>query len=171
MPTRPHSLVLGSSSRYRAELLTRLGVPFDQASPDVDEACFDGQFTELAAEDFALLLAREKASALWRNGGDRWLLCADQVGVLETGGKRILLRKPGTPEACVDQLMELSGRTHQLVNGIVLRFERDGTEYVEVDVQTLTMRAFDRAEAEAYVSLRSPLDLSLIHISEPTRPY
>ena len=158
MPTRPHSLVLGSSSRYRAELLTRLGVPFDRASPDVDEASFDGQFTELAAEDFALLLAREKASALWRNGGDRWLLCADQVGVLETGGKRILLRKPGTPEACVDQLVELSGRTHQLVNGIVLRFERDGTEYVEVDVQTLTMRAFDRAEAEAYVSLRSPLD-------------
>lgn len=151
-------LLLGSSSRYRAELLRRLGVPFTQASPDVDEASFDGQFSELSAEDFALLLAREKAAALLQRGGDRWLLCADQVGVLEVDGERTLLRKPGTPEACVDQLMLLSGRTHRLVNGIVLRSERDGTELVEIDVQELTMRAFDRAEAEAYVTLRSPLD-------------
>jgi septum formation protein len=152
------SLVLGSSSRYRAGLLGRLGVAFSQESPEVDEVAFDGQFAGLSAEDFALLLARAKADALVRNGGERWVLCADQVGVLEVGGDRLLLRKPGTPEACVDQLMELSGRTHRLVNGIVLRSERDGTELVEVDVQTLTMRAFGRAEAEAYVKLRAPLD-------------
>lgn len=156
MPSRP--LVLGSSSRYRAELLRRLGVPFTQASPDVDEAAYDGQFSELSAEDFALLLARAKATALALDGGDRWLLCADQVGVLEVDGERTLLRKPGTPEACVEQLMRLSGHTHQLVNGIVLRSERDGTELFEIDVQQLTMRAFDRAEAEAYVALRAPLD-------------
>ncbi len=150
--------MLGSSSRYRAELLGRLGVPFTQASPDVDEAAFDGQFSELPAEEFALLLARAKAAALLREGGDRWLLCADQVGVLEVDGERTLLRKPGTHDACVDQLMRLSGRTHRLVNGIVLRSECEGTELVEIDVQELTMRAFDRAEAEAYVALRAPLD-------------
>ena len=154
----PPPLVLGSSSKYRAELLGRLGVPFLQASPDVDEEAFDGAFSELPADDFALLLARAKVDALLGKGGDRWLLCADQVGVLEAEGERILLRKPGTPEACVEQLLRLSGRTHSLVNGIVLRSERDGTELVEVDVQKLTMRAFDSAEAEAYVALRSPLD-------------
>ncbi len=155
-PSSP--LVLGSSSRYRAELLTRLGVPFTQTSPNVNELSYDDRFAEIPAEDFALLLARAKATALIQRDGDRWLLCADQVGVLEVDGERVLLRKPGTPEACVDQLMELSGRTHRLVNGIVLHSEIDGKELTAIDVQTLTMRAFDRAEAEAYVALRSPLD-------------
>ena len=152
------SLVLGSSSRYRAELLGRLGVPFTQEAPEVDEESYDGQFSSMSAEDFALTLARAKAAALVRTGGHRWLLCADQVGVLEAGGERILLRKPGTPERCVDQLMRLAGRTHRLVNAVVLLSERDGTEYSAIDVQELVMRPFERAEAEAYVEQRAPLD-------------
>ena len=36
-PTHPRQLVLGSTSRYRRELLDRLNTPFDVASPDVDE--------------------------------------------------------------------------------------------------------------------------------------
>lgn len=152
------SLVLGSSSRYRAELLGRLGVPFTQESPEVDEESFDDQFLSMSAEEFALTLARAKADALQRPEGDRWLLCADQVGTCEVDGERVLLRKPGTPERCVDQLMLLSGRSHQLVNGIVLRSERDGIELHAIDVQELVMRPFDREEAAAYVALRSPLD-------------
>ncbi|QDV09812.1 Maf-like protein YceF [Planctomycetes bacterium Poly30] len=150
--------MLGSSSRYRAELLARLGVPFTQESPDVDEESYDVHFPSMSAEDFALTLARAKVAALRRQGGDRWLLCADQVGVLETGGERILLRKPGTPERCVEQLLRLAGRTHRLVNGVVLLSERDGTEYTAIDVQQLEMRPFERTEAEAYVELRAPLD-------------
>jgi septum formation protein len=152
------ALVLGSSSRYRAELLGRLGVPFTQESPDVDEESYDGQFPSMSAEDFALTLARAKAAALRRPDSDRWLLCADQVGVLEAGGERILLRKPGTPERCVEQLMLLAGRTHRLVNGVVLLSEQSGTEFTAIDVQELQMRPFGRGEAEAYVAERSPLD-------------
>ncbi len=151
-------LVLGSSSRYRAELLTRLGYPFTQESPNVDEGSYDDRFHRLSGADFALELARAKAAALRQSGGDRWLLCADQVGVVEVEGQRILLRKPETPERCVDQLMQLAGRTHQLINGIVLLSERDGTEHTAIDIQELSMRSFERGEAEEYVALRSPLD-------------
>ncbi len=31
-------IVLASSSRYRREMLARLGIPFEVCSPDVDEA-------------------------------------------------------------------------------------------------------------------------------------
>lgn len=152
-------LVLGSSSRYRAELLKRLGVPFTQASPSVDERSFDERFEELGPEEFSLMLARAKVEALRQAGGSRWILCADQVGyvTLEDGRPR-QLSKPGDEETCVEQLMMLAGRSHVLVNGIVLRSEATGEELASTDIQTLTMRRFDRAEAAAYVSSCRPLD-------------
>ena len=94
------TLVLGSSSVYRARMLERLGVPFTQESPDVDERAFDGLLAELGPEGLALRLARAKAASLARAGGSRQLLCADQVGVLEVeGAPPRLLHKPGTAPA------------------------------------------------------------------------
>ncbi|MBL6755156.1 MAG: Maf family protein [Planctomycetes bacterium] len=154
-----HPLVLGSSSRYRAQLLTQLGVPFTQERPDVDERAFDPRFDRETSAEFALTLARAKADALIQEGGRRWLLCADQVGVLEApDGSRRQLSKPGTPDRCVEQLMELSGRTHALVNGLVLVSEATGQRFEAVDRQELTMRPFGRAEAASYVERFSPLD-------------
>lgn len=158
---RQLSLLLGSTSRYRAELLSRLGLPFAQEAPDVDERSYDDRFETLSSEDFALFLARLKADSILERGGggDRWILCADQVGVLtDPDGTRHLLSKPGTPERCVDQLMRLSGRTHELVNGIVLVSEATGERIEATDRQELTMRPFERAEAEAYVEEYAPLD-------------
>lgn len=152
------SLVLGSSSRYRAQLLARLGVPFTQEAPEVDERAFDAEFETSSPEAFALTLARAKAGALVRPGGERWVLCADQVGVLERAEGARLLHKPGTVERCVEQLMELSGRTHLLVNGVVLQSEATGQRLETVDRQELTMRPFDEAEARAYVERFAPLD-------------
>ena len=52
------SLVLASTSRYRRELLQRLGLPFDCARPEVDETPLNGEgpmalATRLAAAIFA----------------------------------------------------------------------------------------------------------------------
>jgi septum formation protein len=152
-------LVLGSSSRYRAKLLVQLGVTFTQESPEVDERAFDPEFDHLSPGEFALTVARSKAEAIRLEGGRRWLLCADQVGVLEApGGGRQQLTKPGTAARCVEQLMQLSGRTHSLVNGLVLVSEATGERFEAVDQQELTMRPFARAEAAAYVERFSPLD-------------
>ena len=153
------SLVLGSTSRYRAELLARLGLPFVQEAPDVDERSYDDRFETVSSHDFALTLARAKVDSIVRQGGDRWVLCADQVGVLEApGGSRALLSKPGTRERCVDQLMRLSGRTHVLVNGVVLASEATGERLETTDRTELTMRPFDREEARAYVEGFAPID-------------
>ncbi|MEM6675738.1 MAG: Maf family protein [Planctomycetota bacterium] len=153
------TLVLGSTSRYRAELLRRLGVPFEQEAPDVDERSFDARFETSSDEEFALMLANAKADSVVREGGERWILCADQIGVLEEPtGTRRLLSKPGTPDRGVEQLLGLAGRTHALVNGIVLASEASGERFETTDRQILTMRDFDRAEAAAYVEEFAPLD-------------
>jgi septum formation protein len=125
----------------------------------VDERSYDDRFETLSSGEFALLLARAKADSIRDPKGGRWILCADQIGVLtEADGSRHLLSKPKTPERNVDQLLRLSGRTHELVNGLCLVHEGTGERFEATDRQELTMRAFDRDEATAYVELRAPLD-------------
>ena len=43
LPPLPRTLVLGSSSRYRRELLQRLGLPFEVDAPEVDETPRTGE--------------------------------------------------------------------------------------------------------------------------------
>ncbi len=125
----------------------------------MNERGFDDRFETSEDAEFALIIARAKARSIVRPGGDRWILCADQVGVLVgEDGRRVLLSKPGTSERCVEQLMQLSGRTHLLVNGIVLVSEATGERLEATDRQELTMRNFDRGEAEEYVAGFAPLD-------------
>ncbi|MEM9380416.1 MAG: nucleoside triphosphate pyrophosphatase [Planctomycetota bacterium] len=155
----PPSLILGSTSRYRAELLERLAVPFRQEAPRFDERTLDVRFETVDAPEFALMIARGKAGSIALRDGDEWLLCADQVGVLEEpDGSRRMLTKPVTPERCIEQLLLLSGRTHRLVNGIVLLSGATGERIEATDEQVLTMRPFGRDEATAYVERHAPLD-------------
>ncbi len=151
--TRP--LVLASTSRYRHELLARLDLEFIAAAPDFDERAEDHRFTELGVDAFALHLARGKAASLRSAYPRGWLLGADQVAVLPPGE---LLHKPGTAARAVDQLMCMSGRVLELVTGVVLLDAITGIVHEAVDRQALTLRAYGRAEAEAYVTRHQPLD-------------
>jgi len=154
---RASLLVLASTSRYRAELLARLEVPFEVAAPNFDEARERPRFAELGDAGFALHLARGKAASLRSAHPDAWLLAADQVGVLETPEGPRLLGKPGTPEKAVAQLLAMSGRSHQLVTAVVLAAP-EGPAFECVDRQRLRMRAFGEAEARNYVTRHQPLD-------------
>jgi len=96
-------LILASTSRYRAELLGRLGLPFEAIAPGVDEI-------PLPAEPPAALaqrLARAKAQAVAARAPGRWVLGSDQVPAFE--GK--VLDKPGTREAAQSQLEGCSGKS------------------------------------------------------------
>lgn len=147
------TLVLASGSRYRAELLAKLDVPFDAVPADIDERAFDDRFAQIGDEDFALTIARAKAAHVHARHPDAWVLAADQIAVVD----RTLLHKPGDVARAIDQLMELAGRTHALVTGIVLH--GPGDRVLEaVDRVELRMRAFGRAEATAYVLRHRPLD-------------
>ena len=56
----PARLILGSSSVYRKELLSRLGLPFEVMSPDIDETALPGESPAATA----LRLAQQKAEAI-----------------------------------------------------------------------------------------------------------
>lgn len=162
--TGDDELVLASTSRWRAELLARLELPFRSAAPRFDERAEDHRFAELGPQAFALHLARGKARSL-ATDSSAWILAADQLAVLDEPGGPELLHKPGTTARAVEQLMRLRGRTHRLLTAVVLT--RADIEHHEIDQQRLTMRAFSRAEAEAYVSKHQPLDsVGAYHIED-----
>lgn len=103
-PAVPHPapLVLASTSRYRAQLLERLRLPFETARPEVDE-------TPHAAEPpatLALRLATAKANAVASLRPQAVVIGSDQVASCD--GR--LLGKPGSREVAIAQLQGMSGR-------------------------------------------------------------
>jgi len=71
-------LVLGSSSIYRRELLSRLDIPFETANPAIDESALPDELPSSTA----LRLATEKAYAVAKHFSDALVIAADQVAVL-----------------------------------------------------------------------------------------
>ena len=80
VPTTPQPrLILGSSSRYRKELLSRLCLPFDVAVADIDETPYSGELPEQTA----LRLARAKAKAVAARFPGALVIGSDQVATLD----------------------------------------------------------------------------------------
>src|SRR5689334_11610234 len=102
MPSSP-ALILGSTSRYRRELLSRLRLPFDVVSPQVDETPQPGE----APPALATRLALAKAQAVAAMNAQAIVIGSDQVAELDGDP----VGKPGTHERAVAQLRAMSGRT------------------------------------------------------------
>lgn len=142
------SLILASSSRYRRELLARLGLEFAAEAADVDESRAPGE----APRDLAVRLARAKAEAVAGQHPHAWVIGSDQVIAL---GDRVF-SKPGTHARAVEQLVELSGAEHQLITAVCVASPRGMKE--SVTTFAMQLRELTRAEVEAYVREEEPLD-------------
>lgn len=151
-------LVLASGSTYRARLLAAHGMDAVTDAPQVDERALDHLLASSGAEALAVELARLKARDVAPRHPGAVVVAADQVGVLDTPGSPVQLTKQLTRAGAVDQLVSMSGSAHRLVNGVVVVDTATGREVHGVDVQLVTMRAFSRAEAEAYVDRFEPWD-------------
>src|SRR5947209_7854710 len=96
-------LVLGSTSVYRRELLSRLRLPFSVEAPHVDETPQPGE----APAALARRLAAAKAQAVAQQHPDAIVIGSDQVADLD--GEP--LGKPGNHDNAVAQLRRMRGRT------------------------------------------------------------
>ena len=151
----PPPLILGSTSVYRRELLTRLQIPFECHSPGVDETPLPGE----RARDLVGRLARLKAQAVAKRYPEAWVIGSDQVAVLTdaTQHERIL-GKPGTTAKCIEQLQACSGQTLNFVTAVAV-VHRPMDALVEfVDTTRVVYRKLDPATIERYVTRESPLD-------------
>src|SRR5262245_30632294 len=105
-------LVLGSTSRYRRELLGRLGLAFEVASPQFDESPRAGESPAATAERLSV----GKARSLKERFRDALIIGADQVA--SSGSTR--LDKPGDHATATRQLRALSGKAAQFDTAVTL---------------------------------------------------
>lgn len=146
----PASLILASGSRYRKELLTRLGISFEVRSPDIDET----PGVRESARELAARLARAKAAVIARQHPDAWVLGADQVAVCGSQ----LIGKPGTAERAIEQLTAASGQTLTFFTAACLARAGEGTTDEHLDETRVHFRELSPAEISRYVTLDQPFD-------------
>ena len=141
-------LVLASTSPYRRELLARLGVPFETATPDVDETPLAGETPDGTAQRLSVL----KAQVVAKQFPDALIIGSDQVALLE--GRQ--LGKPGTHEKAVAQLQSMRGKALEFHTALTLINAATGhVQTVNVPVR-LVMRDYTDAQIEAYLRKDQP---------------
>jgi len=143
-------VVLGSTSRYRAELLRRLLADFAQAAPGVDEAALPGE----SPASRALRLAIAKAEAVAREHPGALVIGSDQVAELDGA----VLDKPGTAAGAREQLRASSGRVVRFHTALCLLDARNGHRHTHIDLTCAVFRALDDDEIARYVEREQPLD-------------
>jgi len=148
MSSRDPTLILASTSTYRANLLDRLGIPFETSVPGVDESRLPNEtFNVMAAR-----LSQVKAKAV--NHPNALIIGSDQVAVV--GDQQ--LHKPGSVDRAVEQLEIINGRTVEFYTGVTLWNTATGRCQTEVVPYKATLRDLNRREIESYVAADSPLD-------------
>ena len=147
-PERP--LVLGSTSRYRRELLQRLHLAFDVVSPHVDETPLPGETPAAIAQRLALA----KAHAVAAQRPEAVVIGSDQVADL--AGEP--LGKPGTHERAVAQLRRMSGQTVLFQTAVAVVCAATGFERCELAVVRVVFRDLSDDEIERYLRIEQPYD-------------
>lgn len=147
-------ILLASTSRYRRELLARLGLAFEVHAPPFDEEDAKLRLAHLEPGPLSLELARGKALSVSALHPDALVIGSDQIATIDG----VKLDKPGTVEAARAQLRRLAGRTHELVTSVVVSHGASSRRLDAVDVHRLTMRALTDAQIARYVDTDAPLD-------------
>jgi septum formation protein len=144
------ALILGSTSRYRRELLSRLRVPFEVVSPDVDETPHQNE----TPEQLALRLALAKAQAVAAQHPHAVVIGSDQVADLN--GEP--LGKPGNFERAKLQLQRMRGQTVVFQTAVAVVRADTGFARTELAQIKVRFRALSDDEITAYLHAEEPYD-------------
>lgn len=144
------TLVLGSTSRYRSELLQRLRIPFEVSAPDVDETPLPGELPAM----LAVRLALEKARAVAKKWPAAVVIGADQVADLD--GQP--LGKPGNHTRASKQLRQMRGRTVIFQTAVAVVCMDTGFEQSSLAAVRVKFRKLSDDDIENYLLAEQPYD-------------
>jgi septum formation protein len=148
--TPPLRIILGSSSVYRKELLTRLQLPFEVMTPDIDET----PLPQESPPQTALRLAAAKAAAIAALSGPALIIGSDQVATMDG----LQIGKPGDHARALVQLQMMRGREVVFHTALCLLDSRDHSMQIE-NVQTVVQfRDLPDNELDAYLRIEQPYD-------------
>lgn len=155
------TIYLASQSPRRRELLQQIGIAFEVLELK-DELGSHGVVSEVpqeaeAAPVYVVRVAREKADSgwsavLWRQLPKRLILAADTTVTID--GK--ILGKPADCAEAMDMLRMLSGRTHEVLTAVAVRFEDSINEVLHRS--EVRFAELSEATMQAYCGTPEPYD-------------
>lgn len=161
IPIPERGIYLASRSPRRRELLGHIGVKFHLllfrnragAAPDIDEDPLPDELPR----DYVMRVARAKAEVGWRRMQERNLprhpvLAADTTVALDG---RIYGKPAGRAEAAA-MLAALSGKRHEVLTAVVLKYDEDVE--TALSVSEVQFRDLTAQEIEDYVATGEPDD-------------
>lgn len=144
------TVILGSTSRYRRELMTRLHLPFEVQAPEVDEAAHPGETPRALAERLAL----EKAHAVAARFPEAVVIGSDQVADL--AGEA--LGKPGDHARAVVQLRKMRGQTLVFQTAVAVVCHATGFAQSDIAPVRVVFRDLSDDAIERYLHAEQPYD-------------
>ncbi|MGF1776560.1 Maf family protein [Vibrio nomapromontoriensis] len=141
-------LILASTSPYRAELLSKLGLDFTAKAPNFDETAQPDETPEALVQRLAL----GKAKALCTEP-NALIIGSDQVCVIDGA----IIGKPLTRTNAIAQLTQQSGKTIRFYTGLALYNTTTQQSDVRVDTFDVTFRTLTSRQIERYVDIEQPL--------------
>lgn len=147
-------VILASTSRYRRELVDRLGLVYEASAPPFDEEAARLEDPTLTPRAMAIAFSEGKVKSLANAYPDALILGGDQVPAMGD----TILTKPETRDNARAQLRSLAGRTHELLTAVTLLDTASGAMDTRLDVHEMTMRALDDEEIDAYLDRDQPFD-------------
>jgi len=143
-------LILGSTSPYRRELLSRLRIPFEVVSPDVDETPYPSE----TPQQLACRLAMAKARAVAAMHPASVVIGSDQVADLD--GEP--LGKPHAHDRAVEQLRRMRGKTVIFQTAVAVVCQEAKFAQMDLAQVKVTFRDLSDTEIEAYLLAETPYD-------------
>jgi septum formation protein len=149
-PATSRPLILGSTSVYRRELLSRLRLPFTVERPEVDET----PHPQEKPADLALRLALAKAQAVSARHPSAVVIGSDQVADLY--GEP--LGKPGDHARAVIQLQRMRGQTVVFQTAVAVVCQATGFSQVALAPVRVVFRDLSDEAIEQYLRAETPYD-------------
>lgn len=146
----PRKLILGSTSRYRRELLERLRIPFTVEAPEVDETAQPQE----TPQQLACRLAMSKARAVAAKFPDCVVIGSDQVADLDG----LALGKPGDHLRAFAQLQTMRGKVVVFQTAVAVVCQQSRFAQMDLAQVKVTFRDLSDAQIEAYLRAETPYD-------------
>ena len=144
------SIVLGSSSPFRKQLLNKLIDRFDTCSPDIDETPQPGE----QPEPLVRRLALAKAQAVAQQYPDALIITSDQVSVLDGN----INGKPGNFDNAFAQLKKSSGNTVTFFTSLCLYDGHSGIYQLDVETFLVHFRQLTDQQITRYLQKETPFN-------------
>jgi len=151
-------VILASTSRYRAQLLERLAIPFEQIAPHCDETPLPDESALALVER----LAQAKAASIASAHPSQLVIGSDQVACC----KGSILGKPGDHNTAVRQLQMLRGNTVEFHTGLCVMHLAAEKSLHSIVTTTVEFKTLNDEQIERYLQTDKPYDCAASFRSE-----